>query len=236
VSIYATSDLHGYPLKGFLELLKKSGFSDSDFLFVIGDVIDRNGDGGVDLLRWMALQPNVELILGNHEKMMLDSSFVFDPITEENLEALGPEKTDALSLWLFNGGDKTLSSLRMLWKKDPEAVGDILSFCSEAPLFETVTAGGREFLLLHGGLTDFSPERKLSSYAPDEILWARPDPGESYFEDVMTVIGHTPTQIFGDRYEGKAFRTPTWIDIDTGAGFGGSPMLLRLDDLKEFYF
>ena len=28
---------------------------------------------------------------------------------------------------------------------------------------------------------------------------------------------------------------PSGIDIDTGAAYGGSPMLLRLDDMKEFY-
>ena len=27
-----------------------------------------------------------------------------------------------------------------------------------------------------------------------------------------------------------------WIDVDVGAGLGLNPMLLRLDDLKEFYF
>ena len=47
---YATSDLHGYPLDSFLRLLEKAGFSDSDVLYVLGDVIDRNGDGGSELL------------------------------------------------------------------------------------------------------------------------------------------------------------------------------------------
>ena len=58
--IYATSDLHGFPLEGFQNLLDHAGFSDNDYLFVLGDVIDRNGDGGIGLLQWMMLQPNVE--------------------------------------------------------------------------------------------------------------------------------------------------------------------------------
>jgi hypothetical protein len=50
----------------------------------------------------------------------------------------------------------------------------------------------------------------------------------------MTILGHTPTGYrFGEK--GKVFRTDTWIDIDTGAAGGGSPMLLRLEDLKAFY-
>jgi hypothetical protein len=30
-------------------------------------------------------------------------------------------------------------------------------------------------------------------------------------------------------------QTDTWINIDTGAGSGMAPMLLRLDDMQEFY-
>lgn len=52
----------------------------------------------------------------------------------------------------------------------------------------------------------------------------------------MTVFGHTPTIYYGEEYEGKAVVTDTWIDIDTGTSCRFSPMLLRLDDLKEFYF
>lgn len=44
------SDLHGYPLE-------KAGFSDDDFLYILGDVIDRNGDGGVEMLCWQQTSP-----------------------------------------------------------------------------------------------------------------------------------------------------------------------------------
>lgn len=54
-----------------------------------------------------------------------------------------------------------------------------------------------------------------------------------YHEDVLTVLGHTPTRYYD--CPGRVFRTDTWIDIDTGAGQGSSLMLLRLNDLKEFY-
>ena len=41
--IYVTSDLHGFPLSGFLHLLSLAEFSGKDELIVLGDVIDRNG-------------------------------------------------------------------------------------------------------------------------------------------------------------------------------------------------
>ena len=50
----------------------------------------------------------------------------------------------------------------------------------------------------------------------------------------MTVFGHTPTVSFGKEYDGKIIKTDTWIDIDAGAGFGREPVLLRLEDMREF--
>lgn len=107
---YVISDLHGYPLKKLKKLLEKAAFSDNDFLYILGDVIDRNGDGGVEMLRWLLEQPNVQLILGNHEAMLLSCEFVFDEITNESVEAMNTEKVELLSNYMFNGGDLTLGS------------------------------------------------------------------------------------------------------------------------------
>lgn len=78
---YVISDLHGYPLEKLKKLLKKANFSSDDFLYILGDIIDRNGDGGVGILLWLLEQVNVQLILGNHETMLLSCDFVFDEIT-----------------------------------------------------------------------------------------------------------------------------------------------------------
>ena len=51
--IFVTSDLHGYPLKRFQRLLDEAGFTEDDELYVLGDVIDRHGDGGVETLLWI---------------------------------------------------------------------------------------------------------------------------------------------------------------------------------------
>lgn len=47
---YVISDLHGYPLKNFQQLLDKAAFSQTDTLYILGDIIDRNGDGGIEML------------------------------------------------------------------------------------------------------------------------------------------------------------------------------------------
>ena len=232
--IYATSDIHGYPLHDFFCLLEKARFGIDDTLYILGDVIDRNGDGGVAMLRWMMNQPNVEFILGNHEAMLLSCSFLFDEVTDESIDHLNFQKMQLLLQWMQNGSQPTMTALRKLKQNSPEAMADLLDYLRDAPLYAAVSAGGRDFLLVHSGLQNFSTEKKLSDYTPDELLWNRPSPDDHYFTDVITVFGHTPTgYMFGEK--GKMFRSDTWIDIDTGASGGGSPMLLRLDDLKAFY-
>ena len=232
--IYVISDLHGYPRAKLLQLLKKANFGNRDFLFILGDVIDRNGDGGVDILRWLLLQPNVELLLGNHEAMLLSCDFVFDEITDEGIADLSTEKMDLLMTYMQNGGDVTLKSLRKLAHTDSETLQDILDYLREAPLYETVSVGDIDFLLVHAGLDNFHLQRKLSDYSADELLWARPELHEDYFDDVITVFGHTPTACYGAEYEGKILKTKTWINIDVGAASGNEPVLLRLNDGKEF--
>ena len=232
--IYVISDLHGYPLPRFLQLLRKVDFSEDDFLFILGDVIDRNGDGGVEMLRWLLWQPNVELLLGNHEAMLLSCDFLLDEITEEGIEQLTPEKLSLLANYMRNGGDVTLKALRKLAAASREEVYDILDYLREAPLYETVSAGDRDFLLVHAGLENFRKDRKLSDYSSDELLWARPALSENYFDGVITVFGHTPTGSYGTAYEGKILKTATWINIDAGAASGNEPVLLRLDDMAEF--
>ena len=85
--VYVCSDLHGYSLDKFKAFLNKIGFCEDDFLYIIGDVIDRGKDG-IKILKWLMSMYNAQLILGNHEQMMLASSFVFEEITDASIDNL----------------------------------------------------------------------------------------------------------------------------------------------------
>ena len=229
--IYVTSDLHGYPLDKFRDLLAKAHFTDNDYCFVLGDVIDRGPDG-IKLLEWLMVQPNIQLIMGNHEAMMLACK----PMIEKMMGGRNDELTNEDQLlcmnWLENGGAPTLEALKAM---DAEDVEYILEFVADSPLYDGVSIGDKEFIFTHSGFENFDPDKDVEDYEADQLLWNRPELDDKYFDDVTTVFGHTPTQYYGEDYKGRPIITDTWIDIDTGAAMGDSPMLLRLDDMKEFY-
>lgn len=229
--IYATADLHGYPLDKFKQLLHKAGFSDEDFLFVIGDVIDR-GEHGVSLLRWLMLQPNIQLIRGNHEAVLLSCSFVFDEITEETVAALDAEKLGLFQTWCANGAEPTLAALAQC---DPDTRADLLEYLRETPLYDTVSVGGRNFVMAHAGLGNYRTGKRIGEYTEQELLWTRLSADERYSDEFITLVGHTPTFHYGEEHRGRIFQTDTWMDLDTGAGYDLWPVLLRLDDMQVFY-
>ena len=235
MAVYVTSDLHGLPLNDLKKLLDSVNFNDNDWLYILGDIIDRQNDGGVEILKWLLNQPNAQLILGNHEAMLLSCDFVFNEITEENILEFTTDKMELLMNYAQNGGDVTLKSLRELMKDDPETVTDILEYLREAPLYETVSAGSNDFLLIHSGLDNFDKNKKIADYTADELIWAWPELDDEYFDDIITVFGHTPTMSYDHANKGKILKTKTWIDVDVGVPYGNSPALLRLDDLEEFY-
>lgn len=228
---YVISDIHGYPHDRFMSLLEKAGFSDGDFLYILGDVVDRNGDGGVETLRWLLYQPNVQMILGNHEAMLLSCSFVFDEIDEDLEETLSVEKMGMLQNYMEKGGDVTLKAMRDLSQEEREDIQDYLRDC---PLYEELNVGGKRFLLVHAGLGNFHKDKKPEDYSVLELIWTWPRLSDRYYEDVMTIFGHTPTLAFGEEFKDRIVKTDTWMDIDMGAGFGREPVLLRLEDMKEF--
>lgn len=232
--IYVTADLHGIHPETLEQLLKTAGFSQDDFLFILGDVIDR-GEYGAELLAWLTQQPNMELILGNHEAQLLSCAFLFRKVNEENLDTLTVENMKLVQNWVENGGSSTMKGFQKLLKKDPELVVGILEYLQDCPLYEEVETGGREFVLVHAGLGEnFSSEKPLEDYKAEELLFSRPQSDTVYYPDKTVVFGHTPTYYYGEAYRGKPVYTDTWINLDTGVYAGNSPVLLCLDTMQEY--
>jgi len=233
--IYVTSDIHGRMecLKKLLEYV--SFYDDEDnWLYILGDVIDRNNNGGVDILKWLLFQPNVQLILGNHEQMLLSNRWVFQEINEESINDWDNKKIDLLSLWESNGGGCTMKALS---QETPETRRDILEYLDDCPLYDSVCVNDINFVLVHSGLGNYSPNKRIGDYSMDELLWERPQFNAEYNpQKYIVIFGHTPTVFYSEQYKNCMIKTSSWWDIDTGAALeNGRPMLLCLNSNKEYY-
>ena len=230
--IYVMSDIHGQ-YEAYMQMLEKINFSDEDELYVLGDVVDR-GTTPIKILQDMSMRANVFPIMGNHDYMaynMLAKLSV--EITEQNY---GTHLTDrdikTLTLWMADGGDTTRADVRKLTRDEQSAR---LEYMLEFAPYEELSVGGRDFVLVHGGLPDFKEEKPLSAYCKNSMLIERPDYSIRYYKDKFVINGHTPTKNIGEEYAGKIYKANGHIAIDCGAGWNIALGCLRLDDLKEFY-
>lgn len=230
--IYTVSDIHGRYDK-YRKLLARIGLGSDDILYVLGDVLDRGPDGFKILLD-MAQRPNVVCLVGNHEAMAMAAL----PGLLNMEHRLNDEALDAAELWFHNGGERSLMDFLML---NAEQMRTAWSYMRAMPLYREVEAGGRQFVLVHGGLGNFSPGRPLEDYQPMELYWCRPELDTVYYADKLVVLGHTPVQSLrpGARLLGgpaKIIRTGSFIDIDCGCVFpGGRLGCLCLDTMEEIY-
>lgn len=233
MSIYVTSDWHGCSIAKIKLLLQKALFGPEDRLLVLGDVIDR-GVHGIELLKYIMREPNIELIRGDHESMLLSCAFLFEDERGHSVVSTDRQKINLLHSWRSNGGEPTISSL--LCEKI-ETRKAILSYLSDTPLYESVLANGKEYLLVHAGLGNHEGEAivDFDKVAEETLLWTRIYQTSVYSEKFTTIVGHTPTCVYSKENANRIYKTNTWWDIDTGEACGYSPMLLCLDSLKEYY-
>ena len=231
---YVISDLHGCDPALLFRLLEEAEFGEQDTLYILGDVVDR-GLHGVELLRWIIRQSNVKMLLGNHESILLSLEVLFDDRVSEDPLWLNARQKQRLNNWIYNGGTPTLHGLQKLRREDPGLLREMLQYLKTLPMYESLTVGDKKYVLVHAGLGHFHPQKPLNAYTLQELIWERPTLQTRYYEDATVVFGHTPTVYYGQEYAGKAVRTESWICIDAGAAGGKPPMLLRLEDEKEFY-
>lgn len=226
MNIYVMSDIHGEG-QLFHAMLKQIHFSDKDYLYIIGDVIDRGVDG-IKLLLEIIETPNIQMILGNHEYMML--------------QYLSPDATEVdIRRWNKNGNAPTLDAYRKL---EPEVRTKVLAFLRSCPVHTDLYVNNNLFFLVHG-----FPGKDIH-----DCVWNRPVlDAENPIPGTTLIVGHTPVpnllypsaedeEIIADM-TAKGTRSHIlhangFIDIDCGCSFE-KPIktlgCLRLNDMAEFY-
>ena len=227
---YAMSDMHGrYDL--YREMLEKISFGTEDTLYILGDVEDRN-EGGIRIFKEIMDAPNIRMLMGNHEHMMLNA------IEGPEVISLNGDETNE-ELWFRNGGEIT----RDEFDDEPEEIqAKILAYIKALPLNIDVTVNGTHFLLVHAMPTClFEKYGRFYNNAAEFAVWERI---ESWMEvefpaDVM-ICGHTPTWYYHDVSPMEICKVRDNVyDIDCGCSSGeengGRLACLRLEDRKVFY-
>lgn len=223
---YVLADIHGEADR-FHAMLEKICFCADDTMYILGDVVDRGPDG-IKLLQEIMQTPNLEMLLGNHEYMMLQY-FSPDASSEE------------IRRWNRNGNAPTKAAYLKLKAREQRA---ILEYLQTLPTHLELTINGQDFYLVHG----FPAEN-----VHDEV-WFRPEidapnPKPGY----QVIIGHTKVLSLLEPEEKKMsfamglesrgehlkiYYGPWFIDIDCGCGYDmpiKALACIRLEDMQEYY-
>ena len=230
--VYCVSDIHGC-FDAYLRLLEALSLSENDSLYVLGDMVDR-GPHGIRVLQDMMNRPNVFPLLGNHEFMAAwCMRFLTREITDESLADFERNAIQGFQDWFANGGMSTLSELKDL---SHEELNDILSYLGECAVYEEISVGDSDYLLVHAGLAGFSPDKPLDDYYLFDLIETRPDYSRVCFPDRFLVTGHTPTRLIPDNPRpDRIYRANRHIALDCGCVFGGCLGAICLDTGEEFY-
>ena len=236
--VYVLSDIHGQGRR-FESILKQINLQPEDTLYILGDVIDRNPDG-IRILRRIMEMPNVKMLLGNHERMMMETLYypVPDDVTlqDDYLERVKYR-------WYRNGGGITHAYLKRIKKTVRQ---EVFEYLAKLPVNYEITVNGQDFILAHAAPTFLYPNYAHKYDSDSEFaVWMRFAFDFPKVEGKTVIFGHTTTKRYQVSNPMQIWHGDGWIGIDCGSsypeqgdvwsGYFGRLACLRLDDMKEFY-
>lgn len=124
MATYVTSDAHGH-VRALDRALELAGPGSGDVVYVLGDMVDRGPDP-VGVLRLVRSLPNARVLMGNHERMLLDTL-----MSEDEREVF---------IWEMNGGSTTARGLDSLASDE---AADLIDWIAQLPLFDVVEVDDR---------------------------------------------------------------------------------------------
>lgn len=258
MSIYLASDIHGHFGK-FKSLLAKIKFSpEKDFMYILGDVLDR-GDENLALLEYVRgceERGCMKLLKGNHE--------LFAQLYLQN--GLSRNR------WELFGGEETVREIERLSEREKL---ELKNYLSKLPhyieLDVTSILGNRlnenancdltientyrkKWLLTHSGFcVDYicEVEEKIDTIASIKIALQKSEYNYLISDDLhylaagiykkldhYVVVGHLPVNRIREDGKFAIYQNKYYMDIDTGSyqeEFGGKVSCYRIEDGAVFY-
>ena len=225
---YVTSNIHG-DYDSFKSLLEAISFKDSDIMYILGDICDY-GEKTMELIEDISMRYNVYSIVGEHDYIALRMLSGFSKMLDSG-ETPDADFISEMTAWCADGGQATLSGFRAL---DDDMKEGVIDYLSDMTLYEEVRVGGKDYLLVHAGIRDFSPTLELDFCAPEDFFSESLDLTRKHYDNKTIIVGHEPTTE-DNGGDGRIFYGNGSIDIDCGAMRGGKLACLCLDNGKEYY-
>lgn len=179
---YVISDIHGeYDL--FVALLKKINFTQSDTIFICGDIIDK-GNNSIKLARMISQMSNAKCILGNHEYDFLKYYW--------GLMRNSPSDFDAV-----------LAQLQQYFHDDIDMLNwELVDWLESLPFYIEED----DFICVHAGVPLDKDGRivPLEKVTPEQLVYDREfkEPSVQVKGGKCVFFGHTPTSYL-EKSDGK---------------------------------
>ncbi|MBL8825984.1 MAG: serine/threonine protein phosphatase [Planctomycetaceae bacterium] len=191
--LIAVGDIHGCDA-AFAALLGAIAPQPTDRIILLGDLVDRGPDsrGVIDRILQLRATCQVDVILGNHEEMML-----------QVIDGRAPEP------WLNFGGVQTLDSYGFVGSLDVLPASHVELIRQAHDFVET-----ERHFFTHA---NYDPRQPLNKQTVAMLRWNRLDthfPGP-HASGKIAVVGHTPDK------GGEVFQVKHLICLDTYCYGGG---------------
>lgn len=241
MATYVVSDIHGH-LQAFKSAVEQAQITEQDELYVLGDLIDRGPDP-LGVIEYVRSLPNVHVLMGNHEQLMLLSLQNVAPPEDGHfdLTTMGESEFSDWLTWTQNGGGTTIAQLEKL---SEDEFLELIAWTRELSFCEILGVAGCIYILVHAGIdvlrsnlwfynhpdadrtNILTYEQMMAEQNLEDLVWIREDfwSRPTNFinekgEGAVIIAGHTPSynlQFYTD--EAHEWTSPEGKGIIIGLG------------------
>lgn len=233
MSVWAFSDIHGN--RKLFDAIKNF-IKEDDTVYFLGDACDRGPDGW-EIIKEILADERFIYLKGNHEDMLVKAFF-------EQMEEDCRSHRE-MDLWFWNGGQPTSNGMGC--DKVKEVINTVNKLVLLPLTAEYRNKNGELIHMSHAGWS-----MGLETPTPEEWIWDRTHFLDADWfgpDNAIVIHGHTPISLlvddiifFDDTIPEEIEPGAFWyckghkVDIDCGAHFTNTAVLLNLDTFDEEIF